>query len=130
MTHSAQEARNTIVFVLNYKGDIEQTNLYDHVVESAEKTTSPRGVMHKLFIEQDRENDRWLLKLWGSRGQGPAQLVASFETKEEAENEWFTRTYNYDFMEDDQRDTNWYPTREEAERHVAELYPNPEQEEE
>lgn len=123
MTYSAQQARNTPVFVISSEGTIEETNLYDHIAESAEKTTSPRGIMYKLFIEQDRESDLWQLKMWGFGGRGPAQVVETFETEEQAEDEWFARTEKYDFARDDQRDTQYFFTREEAEKHRAELYP-------
>lgn len=139
-TQSVKEAKETIVFVLNYKGEIEETTLYDHVTESAEKTTSPRGVMTKLFVEEttitdynyDKEQDEdktvWAVKMWGIHGSGPAKVVATFETEEQANDDWYTRTYNYDFQSDDQRDTSFFLTRAEIEQHIAELYPNPDQE--
>lgn len=125
MIQSAQQARNTQVFVIDYNGRIQETNLYDHVEVSAEKTTSPRGVMYKMFFEEymfeadeaDEAPFEWspyVLKMWGSGGRGPADVLAIFDTKEEAEDEWFRRTYEYDFLPDDQRNTAYYSSREEA----------------
>lgn len=137
---SVKEAKETIVFVLNFNGEIEETTLYDHVTESAEKTTSPRGVMTKIFVEEttvteynsdteeDEEKTVWAVKQWGFHGNGPAKVVATFETEEEASDDWYTRIYNFDFQADDQRDTSFFLTCAEAEQHLVELYPNPEQE--
>lgn len=138
-TKSVKAAKETTIFVINYNGDVEETNLYDHVMESADKTTSPRGVMTRIFVEEaqlDQEGNEvvsdftnaWVVKTWGVGGRGPSKIIANFETEEEARDDWFTRIYNFDFQQDDQRDTNYYSTRKEAEKHIAELYPNPDEE--
>lgn len=130
---SVKEAKETTVYVINYKGEVEKTNLYDHVMESADKTTSPRGVMTRIFVERHDDfevKEAWAVKSWGTGGRGPAQIIDTFDNEEEARDDWFTRIYNFDFMQDDQRDTNYYSTRKEAEKHIAELYPNPESEQE
>lgn len=46
----AQEAKQTTIYVVNGR-DIEETNLYDHVMESNELCTSPRGVTARYFVE-------------------------------------------------------------------------------
>jgi hypothetical protein len=126
---SAQQARETVIFVIE-NGKVVETTLYDHVTASAEKTTSPRGVMTKLFFEEgvtcnyneeterDEEIATWSLMIWQANGR--AKTLNIFVTKEEAEDEWFTRTYNHDFLPDDQRDTSYYSTAEEAEAALAE----------
>jgi hypothetical protein len=137
-TQSVKEAKETIVFVLNFNGEIEETTLYDHVTESAEETTSPRGVMTKLFVDnyveyfdrglEEESKEVWALKQWGFSGKSPAKIIATFDTEEEANDEWYTRVYNFDFQNDDQRDTSFFLTRAEAEQHLAALYPNMEHE--
>jgi len=119
-TITTQLARNTSVFVINLKGVIEETTIFDHVMASAEKTTSPRGVEHVLFVEEGEDGDAimWFLKKW-QRG-GKSEVVAQFETKEEAEEEKYQRVWKYDFLVDDQRDTSYYFSREEAEAIITE----------
>lgn len=115
-TLSAQQARNTVIFIFNnYTNKIEETTLYDHVIESAEETTSPRGVEHKMFIKEveGEENFYYELREWMPNGK--SRLLGTYDTEEAANDEWYTRTYNYDFMPDDQRDTMYWNTREEAE---------------
>ena len=126
---SVKEAKETIVFIINYKGEIVETTLYDHVIKSADETTSPRGVMTRIFVEEI-EADHYAVKSWGVGGRGPAKTIDTFNTEEEARDNWYSRIYNFDFMADDQRDTNYYLTRAEAEQHLAELYPTPETEQE
>lgn len=142
---TAQEARNTKIFVIE-NGEIVETTLFDHVAESAEETTSPRGVMHKVFVEgsqgvtyqhidskeiidqykYDELSDsdqcdynyygettiRWELREWLANGK--SRLLDSFESQEAADDEWFNRTYKFDFLPDDQRDTNYWYSREDA----------------
>jgi hypothetical protein len=45
-----KDAKNTSVFVIE-EGEVKKVNLYNHVMEFAELTTSPRGVAPKMFIE-------------------------------------------------------------------------------
>lgn len=153
MTHSlsSTEARNTKIFVIE-NGQVVETTLFDHVCESAEETTSPRGVMHKLFVEEktgilykcgdtgrtiteltydelDEEAQgnfsiegqgiiAWELRKWEANGR--VRIIDTYETEQEANDEWYTRTYNYDFLPDDQRDTQYWNTREEAEAELEE----------
>jgi hypothetical protein len=51
---TVEGAKATIVFVfLDYEnGEIVETTLYDHVMESVDKTTTPRGVGPRYFIEE------------------------------------------------------------------------------
>lgn len=127
---TAQQARDLNIFVINYHGDIVETSLYDHVTQSVEKITSPRGIWPKLFFEKhqwldhsDIDGDKLIegfaLKYWEHNGR--ARVVATYLTEEEAENDWFDRIYNFDFMEDDQRDTQFFATKEEAEQYIISL---------
>ena len=119
-TQSAQQARNTKIFVINgHKMKVEETTLYDHVVESAEETTSPRGVMHKVFIQHNEEEVTWELRRWQPNGH--SALIDSYTSEEVANDEWYTRTYNFDFIEDDQRDTRYWIDREEADAALEEM---------
>lgn len=113
---------------------IESDNLYDFVMKSAEETTSPVGVMPKLHIRHedyscrynkinDVNNSEGLYEvwIWGPSGSGQT-LLDSFETEEEAEDYIFDRTYEYDFATDDQRDTTFYYTIEEAQSELIQRY--------
>jgi hypothetical protein len=129
---SAQQARETKIFVIENE-EITETTLFDHVCESAEETTSPRGVMTKLFIQEKdvevKSDDidghcvqKYDLRIWESNGC--ARVIDTYDTEEEAQDEWYTRTYNHDFLPDDQRDTMYWNTREEAEAELNERMQN------
>lgn len=83
------------IFTVNY--DVKgfpyiTTDILAHrVEESAELTTSPNGVMPKLFINDDNE-----LRYWGVKGI--SHLIQSFGNYEEARQEWLKRTYEYDYV--------------------------------
>ena len=119
-------------------------NEYDFIMQSAEETTSPRGVEMKLHVrekerqcscyneDEDTFNENcekcdhgtelvYEVWDWGFRGQYPKK-VDTFETEEEAEDFIFQRTYEYDFMRDDQRDTTYFDTKEEAEAEMISRY--------
>lgn len=114
-----QEAKDMIVYCLDAKGEIYPTSLFDHVMESADEVTSPRGIETKIFIEEFEEatgdgeyTTRYGLYNW--LGGQKKTLIELFDTQEEADNEWFRRIMDYDFMRDDQRDTRYYSSIEEA----------------
>lgn len=122
MKISAQQARDKKVFIINDKNEVEETTLYDHVVESAEMTTSPRGIEYKLFVievedvideESNEHVNKFELRKW--RRDGRSDLIESFDTEADAQDEWFDRTYRFDFLPDDQRDTMYFETWEQAE---------------
>ena len=48
-----KEAKNTEIFIINDEGNVEKTTLYEHVMESQEETTSPRGVEPKVHVRYD-----------------------------------------------------------------------------
>ena len=113
---------------------IESDDLYSFVIKSTKETTSPIGVMSKLHIRHEDyscsygkrnavNNSEGLYEvwIWGASGNGQT-FLDSFETEEEAEDYIFNRTYEYDFMTDDQRDTTFYSTIEEAERELLQRY--------
>ena len=85
------------VFILHFdeKGFpfVTTDTLENRVRESAEETTSPRGVEPKLFV------DGTDLKYWMPNGR--ARLVDTYETEEEAHQEWLERTYEYDYLNHD-----------------------------
>jgi hypothetical protein len=151
---TAQEARTTKIFVIE-NGKVIETTLFDHVCESAEETTSPRGVMHKLFIdeieeeiygeigteklidakeydslaEEDQESYnyfgsivKYALRKWLPNGK--VQTIDVYEKSEDADDEWFDRTYKFDFQPDDQRDTSYWYTREDADAELKERLQN------
>jgi hypothetical protein len=137
---TAKEAQEAEVWVIENQRPVK-TNLYDHVMASAEATTSPRGVENKLHIREhetpcncvDDEGDHnedckncykgvqieYCVYDWGFRGQYP-RLIETFETEEEAANEIFERTEKYDFQNDVNRDTNYFYSQQEAERDICE----------
>jgi hypothetical protein len=128
MTQSAKQFRSTVIFFIE-NGKIESDSLYNFVIESAEECTSPRGIMTKIFVEEFEEVEdheeygivtvqKWGLFNWLA-GQKKT-LVESYDTLEEAEDEWLTRIYKYDFLEDDQRDTMYYASIEEAQKELSE----------
>lgn len=124
-TQSAQQARNTKVFVINnYKNEVEETTLYDHVMESAEEATSPRGVEHKMFVKEVDNSEAIVFELRKWEANGRARTIDTYDTEAEAEDEKYTRTYNYDFLPDDQRDTMYFNTREEADAELKERIAN------
>lgn len=114
MTYTAKSASETVIFVIE-NNKVVETNLYDHVIESAEETTSPIGISTKIFVHENEEDGTWEVRSWGVGGRGPSKLVTSHLSEDEAEDEWFTRIHDYDFMPDDQRDTEYWLTEEEAE---------------
>jgi hypothetical protein len=97
----------------NFK--IEKTNLYSHVMESCDETTTPRGVAPRLHSRYNEETNQWELWSWGISGNNPVNYNVSFDTEEEIENELFRLVYEFDFVDDDQRDTMFFETEEEAE---------------
>lgn len=128
-----------IYYLVNNNGayHIETDNEYNFIMESAEETTSPRGIEMKLHIEEieyfcdcDKESGAFNKECrecegtgiyltydvydWGCRGQDN-HFVKSFETEEEAEDYIFNKTCEYDFIPDDQRDTMYFNTIDEAE---------------
>lgn len=125
-------AKNTPIFVVENESVIE-TNLFDFVMQSAEETTSPVGVMPKLHIRHEdyhcrygklnavKNNERLFeVWLWWSYGNG-SHFIGEFETEAEAEDFIFNRIYDYDFMSDDQRNTQFFFTREEAMQDLVEM---------
>jgi len=143
MKTTAKEAKETTVFVFNYKGEIEKTNLFDHVMQSNDETTSPRGVEPIKFYEE--VGDYFRYKQTGEdvdpededvKGSdieeysiffvykwyfGKKKEQARFETEEEAEQYLFEWVYDYDFQTDVQRSTMYFFTEEEAEEDMAEM---------
>lgn len=145
---TAKQARETKIFFLeqiNQQGNLRvaETSLYDFVMESAEETTSPRGNERKLHIrETERQCSCWDTKVeddfdpdcekcyqgteivfkvwdWGPMGQRP-RVLETCNTEEEAEDYIFQRVYEYDFMRDDQRDTEYFYSEYEAKQAVIE----------
>ena len=144
MNITAKEARETTVFVIEDQADpqVVQTTLYDHIMASAEETTSPRGVERKLhFKEVEQQCSCWndsedtfspecekcyrgyelVYKVYEWVGQ-KAALHEVFDYVEQAEDFIFQRTYNFDFWKDDQRYTEWYDTYEDAYNEVIRLF--------
>ncbi len=121
-----KEAENKVIFVFNHNGKIEKTTLYDHAIESRDETTSPVGVMGRLHIRHEDISCRYNLRnrvnndkgffevwTWGVNGNNP-KFIEEFEKEEDAEEFIWEKIYSYDFAQDDQRDTSWFETIEEA----------------
>jgi len=116
-----KEAQSKTVYVFDYNGEIEQTNLYDFIMESKDETTSPVGVMGRLHIRHEdghishvhNDEGNYEVWTWGILGNNP-RFIEEFETEEGAEEHIFDKVYSYDFMEDDQRDISYFDTYEEA----------------
>lgn len=126
----AQEAREDIIFAIQ-NNEVVETNLYDFIMASADETTSPDGAERKLHIRHESynwgskglvNNEDGLYEVWdwGFRGQAP-RFLDDFETEEEAEDYIFHLVEEDDFANDDQRDTMYYNTREEAEADLAKM---------
>ena len=132
------KAKDTIIYVIE-NGQVEATNLYDHVMASATQVTSPRGVWNQIFVEEvevvpginsDDYSDeiteenivtKWALKDWGRNSHNrTAKVVRTFDTEEEADDECFRLHELYDFAKDDQRDTQYWHSKEEAEKELTE----------
>jgi hypothetical protein len=130
---TALQAQNTEIFVIE-DNKVEKTNLYDFVMISASETTSPVGIMPHMHIRHEdyfcrygrlnsvnNDEGHYEVWLWGHSGNG-STFVQEFETESEAEDFIFERTYLYDFEKDDQRDTCFYESYEEANEERIRLY--------
>lgn len=122
---TAQGAKETKIFVIE-NGKVVGPNLFDFVMISTKETTSPVGVMPKLHLRHEDygcrynllnrvRNDQGLFEIWywGVNGNHPS-FVTEFETEEEGFDFIFQQTYEFDFLTDDQRNTMYYETYEEA----------------
>ena len=138
----ANEAKQTEIWVME-NGLPTKTNLYDFVMESAEQTTSPRGVCNKLHIrpveqvcscvDEDGKYDNDCQKCnkgcelvyevwsWGFRGQYPSK-VDEFETEAEAEDLIYQSTYDFDFNNDINRDTRYFDSAVELIADMHDIY--------
>jgi hypothetical protein len=47
-----EQAKDTTVFYIDHKGEIQEGILYDRMAESTDITTTPRGVGPRLFLEE------------------------------------------------------------------------------
>lgn len=120
MNMTVKEAKEKKIFIIDNNGEIEETNLHDFVMESAELTTSPRGCEKKLHTRYNPTTDKHEVWTWGFRGQYPKH-IESFTTPEDAEDFIFKMTYVYDFSTDDQRNTDYFDSHEEAKKYMLEL---------
>lgn len=88
---------NKSVFTVVRDGEgeyyIEENILADRVMESAEECTSPKGVMPRLHTVGTS------LMWWEVNGH--ERLIETFGTEEEAEQEWYNRTYEHDYIDSD-----------------------------
>jgi hypothetical protein len=121
-----KQAQEKTIFYFDYSGKIKTMNLADFISESTDVTTSPRGVEARLHIREVQDDNGNVISYdiwsWGIRGNNPC-FVESFETEEEAQ-EYLFKASIYDFDKDDQRDTRFFDTLEEAHEEEAEQYAN------
>jgi hypothetical protein len=111
MRLSKEAAKATIIFLIDSeKLEVYQSNLYDHVMESAEWTTASVGNAQKLHIV---DNHLYELREWNR--YGGYRVIDTYEAITDAEEELFDKVYRLDFLRDDQRDTSYIDTKEEAE---------------
>jgi hypothetical protein len=110
---------NKEIYFINEKNEIEKTDLHRFIMESADETTTPRGVGLRLHTREN-DNGGYDLWTWGVNGNCPRYLE-TFETEKEAKDEILLITYNM-FLDDDQRDIMYYDTIEEAEKGKIERY--------
>jgi hypothetical protein len=111
MRLSKEAAKATSIFLIdNEKLEVYESNLYDHVMESAEWTTPSVGNAQKLHIV---DNHLYELREWNR--YGGYRVIDTYEAITDAEEELFDRVYRFDFQKDDQRDTSYFDTKEEAE---------------
>ncbi len=115
---TVKEAKDTTIFTI-VNGEVVKNNLYDFVMESVDETTSPRGVEPRIHVRPDEDAGTFEVWTWGVRGNNPVYLM-SFNTKEEAEDWVFERVFEFDFLEDDQRDISYFDTPEEAQALINE----------
>lgn len=122
-----KHASNTPVYCIDESGVVYERTLLEHVLASAEEVCSPRGREKKLFIqdvsewhEDERDNNSaYALREWCADGK--SRQIDLFDTEEEAKDEWFRRIMEYDFSRDDQRDTRYYYTFDDAELDAAQM---------
>lgn len=126
-----KEAKNTEVFIIRNER-IVATNLYDHVMESAEISYGQNGLTRKRYVAETRSanasrkecngcqhtlktlctasNECEYAKRWELRTRlhGYSHVtIDSFESKERAEQELFNYVEMFDFKEDKTKDA-WY----------------------
>ena len=108
---------NQKVFTVNY--DVKgfpyiTTDILAHrVEESAELTTSPNGVTPKLFVNSNNELRQWC-------ANGRSLLIQSFDSYEEARQEWLMRTYTYDYCNSELWNFDYF-TYDDAVRAISEV---------
>lgn len=111
---------NQKVYVVNF-GEIEELTLAEHVMKSAEETTSPRGVENKLHIRENEETGKFEVWTWGILGRYPSKHD-EFDTQEEADEYILEFVYERNFLNDDQRNTHYHFTLEEAKEELIQNY--------
>ena len=124
---TAKQAREFQIYAIDEDG-VYETNLYDFVMESVELTTSPRGVEPKLHVRSNKHSvdnygDEPVYEVWdwGINGQYQRK-VDTFKTEEEAEDFVFQRVYQFDFLKDGGRDTQYFEVEEDAEEELIRRY--------
>lgn len=133
MEISKEEAKRINIYVVD-DTDIVETKLYDFVMLSVDETTSPVGVMPRIHVRHENFSCSYGLRnrvnnnegnyevwTWGVKGNNPS-FIEEFETREEADNYIFQLVFKYDFISDDQRDTSYYFSVQEAESELIRIY--------
>lgn len=102
--------------VVGYK--VEETTLLDWVRRSAEELNgAPKLYVCEIPVNTDGDV-KYQVRLANSSGK--SLLISEHETEDDARNDWFKRTHDYDFMPDDQRCTLYYDTLDEANAYILE----------
>lgn len=130
MKTSASEAKSTTVYVvLPIQGksvkktdgilfkttettgyQIEKRSLYDHIMESAERTKNPNGFTPRLHVVP---TSNFELRSW-LRDNGRYIVIKSYKTQSEADDALFSLVYSGNFLLDETRDCSWFETEGEA----------------
>lgn len=118
--NTIQEAKEKMIYFINENLEVEEMSEYEFIMLSADETTTPRGVGMRWHTRENEETNMIEVWTWGVRGNNPRYLE-QFQTIEEADQFIFEKTYEYDFMEDDQRPTWYTENKEEAEEEAKKM---------
>ena len=113
---------------------VATSSFCDFVMESIDETTTPKGVAPRNFVEEltveeteqvwyedligyyelNEGENYYTLSSWGVGGNNYRKGTMYYSTEEAADLALFQSVYDYDFIPDDQRNTMYYESVEEA----------------
>jgi hypothetical protein len=102
-------AKNQTIFFIENK-EVKKDTLFNFVIESADETTTPRGVGMRLFVEET-ENEAGVtlfeVMTWGATGSSLRSTGFIYDNEIDAEEYIWQRTYRM-FEIDGTRDTLYF----------------------